>query len=276
MLPILSPAELEALRLRETVRVVDTRWYMDGRSGEDAHRAGHVPGSVHLDVDRDLAGTGGPGRHPLPSPEAFAATMSGAGIGPDDRVVVYDDDGGSRAARLWFLLVHHGHRGPVQLLDGGFPAWIAAGLPVETGPVSPAPTHYPPTPGTRRFVGKDGVLAAIGESRVLLLDARAGARFRGEVEPVDPRKGHVPGAKSAPYAENLDATGRFLPLESLRARYASLGALSAGEVVVYCGSGVTACHDLFVLDALGVQGTLYEGSFSEWSRDPSLPIETGG
>ena len=259
--------------------VADVRWYLDpARRGRDAWRAGHVPGAVFLDVDEDLSAPGGgrglpAGRHPWPSEEQVHRVMGAAGIGPGARVVAYDDASGSVAARLWFLLRAHGHE-DVAVLDGGFPKWTAEGRPVATD----AP-HVEPAAFTGRLlpgfvVDKAGVRAAQG--RRLILDARAAERYRGEVEPIDPRKGHVPGAKSAPWTGNLtsDPAPVFLPPDALRRRYEALGA-AAEAPIVYCGSGVNACHDLLALRLAGLGGALYAGSWSEWSSDPSLPAATG-
>jgi thiosulfate/3-mercaptopyruvate sulfurtransferase len=257
--------------------VADVRWYLDpARRGRDAWRAGHVPGAVFLDVDEDLSGPGGGrglprGRHPWPSEEQVARVMGAAGIGPSVRVVAYDDVSGSVAARLWYLLRAHGHD-DVAVLDGGFPRWVAEGRAVATDEPEAAPAAFTGRlrPG---FLVEKAEMRAVHRRR-LVLDARAAERYRGETEPIDPRKGHVPGAKSAPWTGNLGATGLFLPPAVLRRRYEGLGA-AGEEPIVYCGSGVNACHDLLALHLAGLTGTLYAGSWSEWSSDPSLPAATG-
>ena len=198
--------------------------------------------------------------------------MGGAGIGPGTIVVAYDDQSGAMAARLWYVLRAHGHE-EVAVLDGGLAKWQAEGRPLVTAAPSPKAARFEARlrPG---FV-LDKAEMARTHSDHLVLDARAGERYRGEVEPIDLRAGHIPGALSAPHTGNLTGEGTFLAPEALRARYAALGA-GRGEPIVYCGSGVTACHDLLALHAAGLHGRLYAGSWSEWSSDPSLPVATGG
>jgi len=260
-------------------RVVDVRWYLDpARRGRDAWRAGHVPGAVFLDVDEDLSAPGGgrglpAGRHPWPSEEQVARVMGAAGIGPGVRVVAYDDAAGSVAARLWYVLRAHGH-GDVAVLDGGFARWQAEGREVASGETRVAPVAFRGRLRPGFVIDKAGMVAT--HRGRLVLDARAAERYRGEAEPIDPRAGHVPGAKSAPWTGNLtpDPLPVLLPAAALRKRYESLGA-DREQPVVYCGSGVTACHDLLALHLAGLRGTLYPGSWSEWSSDPSLPAATG-
>lgn len=255
--------------------VADVRWYLDGRPGRAAYEVGQIPGAVFVDLDRDLAASPheGPGRHPLPTPARFAAAMSSLGIGDGDRVLAYDDAGGSVAARLWWMLRATGHDAAV--LDGGLSAWPG---PLEQGPGRRAPARFsaPPWP-TQSVVDATVVNRARRSPSTVVLDARVPQRYRGELEPVDPRPGHVPGARNAPWAANLDpATGRFLPAEQLRERYRRLGVDGETDVIVYCGSGVTACHDLLALDLAGLgPGRLYEGSWSDWSSDPGLPAAVG-
>jgi len=245
-----------------TLRVVDTRFYLDpARRGREAWRSGHIPGAIFLDMDEDLSAPGGgrglpAGRHPWPSEDKVAAVMGAAGIGPGVRVVAYDDNSGGSAARLWYLLRAHGHDA-VAVLDGGIAKWAAEGR-LRPGFVVTKQEMVRQQPGR------------------LVLDARVGERYRGETEPIDPRAGHIPGAKNAPWTANLTAATPpvFLPGEALRARYRALGA-EGTEPVVYCGSGVTACHDLLALHLAGLRGTLYAGSWSEWSCDPKLPAATG-
>ncbi len=259
-------------------RVVDARWYIDGRRGRDEYLKGHVPGAVFVDLDAELAGPkgSGPGRHPLPLPELFASARARAGIGDGTHVIAYDDDGGAKAARLWWLLEHHGHIGRVSLLDGGWQAYLAAGGPTEADPVELSVATAVVRPGRGRKVVTADEVAALEPGDAVLLDARAWARFTGELEPVDPRAGHVPGARSSPYVNNLvNSGGRFLPDDELRARFAAVGAVPGARVIVYCGSGVTACHTLFALSRVGIEGELYAGSWSDWSADARRPVATG-
>ena len=260
------------------LRIVDVRWYLDpARRGRDAYAAGHIPGAVFLDVDADLSAPGGgrglpAGRHPWPAPEQVSRVIGGAGIGPGTQVVAYDDQAGAVAARLWYLLRAHGHD-DVAVLDGGLAKWTAEGRPLATDTPSPSPARFEARlrPG---FVLTKADVVARDQARPLL-DARAAERYRGENEPIDPRAGHIPGARSAPFAANLAGKPAvFRPSPELRERYAELGA-EAAPPIVYCGSGVTACHDLLALHLAGLSGSLYAGSWSEWSSDPSLPIETG-
>ena len=261
------------------LRVVDVRWSLDpGRRGREAYRAGHIPGAVFLDVDTDLSAPGGgrgrpAGRHPWPGPEQVARVMGAAGIGGDTRVVAYDDQAGAIAARLWYLLRAHGHE-RVAVLDGGITKWIAEGRPLETEVPSPPAATFVPRPRAGWVVGKEEMSREA--SHALVLDARARERYRGEAEPVDPRAGHIPGARSAPFAGNLTQgpVPVLRPADDLRVRFAALGADRAAPIV-YCGSGVTACHDLLALERAGLRGRLYAGSWSEWSADPRLPVATG-
>jgi len=261
------------------LRIADVRYYLDpARRGRDAFRAGHVPGAVFLDMDHDLSAPGGgrglmTGRHPWPTEDHVARVMSAAGIGPGLRVVAYDDASGSTAARLWYLLRAHGHD-EVAVLDGGIARWRAEGRPLSTEDVSVEPAVFVSRLRPGFVVTKPEMVR--DHARRLVLDARVAPRYRGEIEPIDPRAGHVPGARNAPWTENLtdDAVPVFRSAEALRARYDALGA-GREEAVVYCGSGVTACHDLLALHLAGLRGTLYAGSWSEWSSDPELPAATG-
>jgi thiosulfate/3-mercaptopyruvate sulfurtransferase len=280
MQPLVTTAWLAEHLGEPELRVADVRWYLDpARRGRDAYAAGHIPGAVFLDVDEDLSAPGGgrgqpAGRHPWPGPDQVARGMGAAGIGPGTRVVAYDDQAGAVAGRLWYLLRAYGHDA-VAVLDGGIVKWTAEGRPLEAGPVPPpAPAAFLPRPREGWVVSK-GALAA-ESANALVLDARAAERYRGETEPIDPRAGHVPGARNAPYAANLTPgpVPVFRPPAELRARYAALGA-EARAPIVYCGSGVTACHDLLALELAGLSGRLYAGSWSEWSADPTLPVATG-
>jgi thiosulfate/3-mercaptopyruvate sulfurtransferase len=261
--PLISPEDL-ATRITD-VRVCDIRWSLnDPDHGHGAYEDGHIPGAVFVDLDTDLAATPGlDGRHPLPPLPEFADTLGRLGIGPEDEVVVYDDAGGAVAARLWWMLRSIGHDA-VSLLDGGYQAWVEAGHPVESGEVTPEPSHYPEPDGYQ------GVVARQRLAGRTLVDARAPERFRGEVEPVDPKAGHIPGAVNRPLTDNLDDDGRFLDAGALSGMYGDLE-----QPVVYCGSGVNACHLAVAMVAAGLEmPDLYAGSFSEWSRR-DLPVETG-
>jgi thiosulfate/3-mercaptopyruvate sulfurtransferase len=261
------------------VRVADVRWYLDpARKGSDAYRAGHLPGAVFVDLDRDLAAPGGArggplGRHPWPGPEHVERALAALGIGNQARVVAYDDQAGAMAARLWYVLRTYGHAA-VAVLDGGIAKWKAEGRPLTTDEplIVPAVFHARPVEG---MVLTKADVAAL-PAGALILDARAAERYRGESEPIDPRAGHIPGARNAPFSANLtgDPVPVFRSPEELRARYAAHGA-DREPPVVYCGSGVTACHDLLALERAGLRGRLYAGSWSEWSSDPACPVETG-
>jgi thiosulfate/3-mercaptopyruvate sulfurtransferase len=260
--------------------IADVRWYLQGKRGMGEYRAGHLPGAHFIDVDRDLSalpGPGRPGRHPLPSADAFAALLSRIGVRSDSVVVAYDDAGGAQAARLWWLLRYFGHDiGCV--LEGGIQAWVDSGRPLETA--APPPVGAPRLDLVTRaemVVDKAQVRAMVERNKGLLLDARAPERFEGKVEPIDARPGHIPGAKSAPFVANLTRPGGpFLPRDELARIYGALGAGEKKPVVAYCGSGVTACHDLLALAVAGIDGALlYEGSWGEWAGDASLPAALG-
>ena len=273
--PLVSVDWLAANLTDPSLRIADVRWSLAGPPGAERYAAGHLPGSVFLDAGLELSSPGeGPGRHPVPSAVKLASILGKRGIGNEHVVVAYDDAGGSIAARLWWLFRHFGHGGTCAVLDGGNPAWTDAGLPLETGsPSHPAESWTPGEPGDD-LVDIDDVVA-IRDGETLLLDARAGERYRGETEPIDPRAGHIPGAVSAPFAANLGTDGRFLSADALRARYGSLGA-GERQVVAYCGSSLSATHDLLALELAGIGGgRLYEGSWSDWSSDPSRPVATG-
>nr|WP_085914268.1 sulfurtransferase [Pseudonocardia autotrophica] len=255
--------------------LLDVRWALGDPDGRAHHRAAHLPGAVYVDLDTELSRhTGDPadGRHPLPEPAALQSAARRWGIRADRPVVVYDASGGLAAARAWWLLRWGGHD-DVRLLDGGLSAWQQAELPVESGDVpAPAPGDVVLPGGLLPVLDADGAAELAGSG--LLLDARAGERYRGEVEPIDPRAGHVPGAVSAPTGDNLGPDGRFRPVAELRARFAALGARGR-PVGVYCGSGVTAAHQVAALAAIGVPAALYPGSWSAWSNDPERPVATG-
>ena len=270
--PLVSAATLARQLTDPSIRVVDVRWYL-GRAGDGrrAYDAGHIPGALFLDVDSDLVGAEGPGRHPLPAPAVFATRLAAAGIGDEHLVVAYDDVGGWVAARLWWMLDDLGH-GAAAVLDGGFPAWIAAGLPVDTVEPAYAPARLGLAATWHNVVERDELRGRLGS--VTLLDARGAPRYRGEVEPIDPVAGHIPTARSAPTDGNLGPDGRFLAPSELRARFSALGA-DNGEVVTSCGSGVSACHHALAMRIAGLPDPiLYPGSYSDWSRS-GYPVATG-
>jgi thiosulfate/3-mercaptopyruvate sulfurtransferase len=264
----------------DSVVVADARWYLDGRSGREGYRSGHVAGAVWIDLDTVLAGPPSvrSGRHPLPAPEAFAAGLGAAGIGDDDIVVAYDDSGGTSAARLVWLLRILGS--PAALLDGGLAVWPG---PRRTGDEARRQVSRSVVPWPRERLATIDEISSVVAGRVvpgrqesILVDARAPERYRGETEPIDPRAGHIPGAVNLPFAENLGPDGRFLGADQLRDRFARAGIEEGAQVIAYCGSGVTACHDLLALEAAGLgSGRLYPGSWSEWSADRGRPAATG-
>ena len=255
--------------------LLDVRWALGDDRGRERYRAGHLPGAVFVDLPGELSAEPSPaaGRHPLPSLQSLQSAARRWGISAGSRVVVYDDTGGLAAARGWWLL-RWGGMDAVTLLDGGLAAWTAAGGLLETGDVLPAPGDVELAGGGMPVLDADAA-AALPTAGGVLLDARAGERFRGEVEPVDPRAGHVPGALSAPTTGNLDAEGRFLAAAVLSERFARLGVRPGTTVGVYCGSGVTAAHEVAALAVAGVDAALWPGSWSQWSADPARPVATG-
>ncbi len=271
--PLIGAADLieltSARRRRHAARrALPTR---RARRRRRARAPGTSPSAAYVDLDTDLAGPPAApqvGGTPCPTREDFAAAMRRCGVRADRPVVVYDDWQGLAAGRCWWLLRHHGHR-DVRLLDGGWGAWIAAGGAVEAGSPAVAPGDFAAAPGADGVVATDDVLAV-----EVLIDARAPERYRGEVEPMDPVAGHVPGAVNVPTTRNLTADGLFRPAEELREVYAGVGAVPGADVAVYCGSGVTAVHDLIAMELVGVRAALYPGSWSEWSADPERPVET--
>jgi thiosulfate/3-mercaptopyruvate sulfurtransferase len=254
--------------------LLDVRWALGDPEGRSHYLKEHIPGAVYVDLPTQLADPADPGRgrHPLPSPVRFQDAARAWGICDGDVVVAYDDAGNTSAARVWWMLRNAGVR-TVYLLDGGLAAWRAAGLPVEGGEVEPAAGDVMLTDGGMAVTDADG--AARWAAAGVLLDARAAERYRGDVEPVDPRAGHIPGAVSAPTTANLDDDGRFLPAEELRKRFGSLGVDAATPVAVYCGSGVTASHEIAALEIAGFSAALFPGSFSQWSNDADRPVATG-
>ena len=255
---------------RDRVVLADVRWYLDGRSGRAAYDGGHLPGAVFVDLNRVLAGPASPaaGRHPLPDPGAFAAGLGELGIGDNDTVVAYDDAGGTVAARLVWLLRITRHE--AALLDGGLNGY--EGELDRTAPGRP-PAGFTPRPWP---ADRMAAIEEVAGGSAVLLDARDRARFRGEVEPVDPRPGHIPGARSLPCRENVDSEQRFLPISDLRERFAAVGVTEGTPVIAYCGSGVTACHTLLAMEHAGLgAGRLYPGSWSQYSSDPDRAAALG-
>ena len=277
---LVSAGALAAELARDPAPVLlDVRWRLGGPPGIDSYRRGHLPGAVFADLDRDLAGPPGPaGRHPLPDPAAFQAAMRAAGVSQDRPVVVYDDGDATIAARGWWTLRYFGHE-DVRVLDGGYRAWAVAGLEVATEEPAPAPGNFTAEPGHLPVLDAAGAQAAARTG--LLLDARAGERYRGETESADPVAGHIPGAVSAPTAGNVNPDGTFSGAAELAARFAALGAVpgvgtpGGAPVGAYCGSGVTAAHEVLALTLAGIPAALYVGSWSNWIADPARPVATG-
>jgi thiosulfate/3-mercaptopyruvate sulfurtransferase len=265
--PIVDP---EWVRSRaDEVVLADVRWYLD-RPGRAAYERGHIPSAVFVDLDTVLAGPAGPdaGRHPLPEPGAFAAALGALGIGDTDTVVAYDDGGGVIAARLVWMLRATGY--PAALLDRGLAGWPE---PLETSERPRPPALFTARPWPPELLAS---IDDAADPANVVLDARDRSRYRGELEPVDPRAGHIPGALPFPCRENLDPDGRLLPVAELRRRLIELEIESSTPVVSYCGSGVTACHNLLVLEHAGLgRGRLFPGSWSQWSADHARPVATG-
>jgi thiosulfate/3-mercaptopyruvate sulfurtransferase len=268
---------ISAAELRTAGRCVllDVRWALGDQHGRGHYLDGHLPGAVFVDLETELADPPSPegGRHPLPSLQRMQASARRWGIHTSDQVVVYDASGGLAAARAWWLL-RWGGLTDVRILDGGLDAWVRSGGSLETGDVVPEPGDVTLTGGGMAVLSIDDA-AALSASGGVLLDARAGERYRGEVEPIDPRAGHVPGAVSAPTTENLASDGSFRSPEELRARFAAVGATPGATVGVYCGSGVTAAHEVAALAEAGIDAALWPGSWSQWSNDPDRPAATG-
>ncbi|RZU35036.1 thiosulfate/3-mercaptopyruvate sulfurtransferase [Streptomyces sp. BK022] len=255
--------------------LLDLRWQLSAPDApafdaRAAYEAGHLPGAVFVDLDRELAAPPGPrGRHPLPDLAEFGAAMRRAGVSAGTPVVVYDGGQGWAAARAWWLLRATGHP-DVRVLDGGLTAWEG---PLSTEVPTPAQGDFEPLPEPAGALDADGAARLAGSG--VLLDARAGERYRGEVEPIDRVGGHIPGALSAPTMENVGPDGRFLPAADLRDRFKALGVSGDAPVGVYCGSGVSAAHEALALAIAGIPAALYVGSWSEWSNDPSRPVAVG-
>ena len=261
--------------------VLGARWRYLGPSGDELFAQGHIPGSVYLDLDDDLSSAPGDGgRHPLPDPAEFAASVRRAGVSHDRPVVVSDTGDGTIAARLWWLLRHHGHD-EVFVLDGGFTAWVADGGEVEVGPTHPPYDDEGPE-AERPFTADVARMPVVGIAQVetvarsgVLLDARAPARYAGEVEPLDPVAGHIPGAWNAPTSMSVGPDMRLRDRSDVEAGFANLGVVPGVDVAAYCGSGVTAAHTVLVLHHLGIEAALFPGSWSQWITDPARPVAVG-
>ncbi|HEY6597296.1 MAG TPA: sulfurtransferase [Asanoa sp.] len=272
--PLTSPTELAAAVGADPPTLIDVRWRLAGPPGREDYAAGHLPGAVFLDLDGELSGTpGARGRHPLPDPAALQTTLRRAGVREGHPVVVYDAGDGQAAARAWWTLRWAGHR-DTKVLDGGYAAWAAARLPTTTEVPAPAAGDVVVRPGGLPVLDADAAAALARDG--VLLDARVGPRFRGEVEPVDPVPGHIPGAVNLPTGDNTAADGRLRSAGELRARFAAAGVDEGVRVGAYCGSGVTAAHTVLALHRAGrPDAALYVGSWSEWVADPARPVATG-
>jgi len=255
------------------VVVCDVRFHLGAHEqGYREYADAHIPGARFVDLHTELADTSivGAGRHPLPTVEAFTELLGALGITPATLVVAYDAAGGATAARLWWMLRSIGH-GQVKVLDGGWPAWVAGGHPVTAEMPEPTPAVYPPVAGWTGIVSADDVAEGLRYG-AHVVDSRAPERYRGETEPLDPQAGHIPGAVNVFHGGNVGADGRMLPVGELAARFAAVGE----RPIVYCGSGVTACHNLLAMSLANVtEARLYPGSWSEWSSDADRPVATG-
>lgn len=278
---LISPQQLAARQQQPGLVILDCRFALEDTSyGQRSYADGHIDGSSFADLERDLSGPiskGKTGRHPLPDPQKLVERLQYWGINQDSDVVLYDDGPGAYAARAWWLLAWLGKRDGVFILDGGLKAWHAAGLPLSLDPPGKEPGNFTGQPDDSLVLSADQLQARLGEPQLTLIDARAEARFRGEVEPIDPVAGHIPGAQCAAFNESLGPDGRFLPPEQLKQRFAGkLQGRAPESLVAYCGSGVTACHNLFALCLAGYPlGGLYAGSWSEWITDPGREVATG-
>jgi thiosulfate/3-mercaptopyruvate sulfurtransferase len=277
--PLISTSALAAALGDPGWRVADCRFELGKpEAGRASFLAGHIPGAVHVDLERDLSApiTPATGRHPLPSTAAFAATLARLGIGNEAKVACYDAGSGAFAARLWWMLRWVGHD-EVAVLDGGFAAWVAEGRPVETDTAPPQSARFVAHPRPQRVIqDAPGLMEALARGETLV-DVRGAERFEGKVEPLDAVAGHVPGAVNLPYLENIGANGRFRPAGELAQLWRERAGAEAGRApICMCGSGVTACQGLLALEAAGVTGgRLYAGSWSEWIRDPARPVARG-
>lgn len=269
----------QALHADKARHIFDCRFDLrDPCVGAKAYAEGHIPGAQYLHLHHDLSGetNGSNGRHPLPDPQNFATRLGSLGLTPDIPVAIYDDAGGMFAARAWWMLRWIGHRGHVAVLDGGIQAWQTAGYPVSQQPQSFSAQAYPLIKAGPVVRAQD-VLSFLGSASTYLLDARSGDRFRGEGETLDPVGGHIPGARNRFFRDNLADDGHFKSADQLRTEFmAQLAGADPRAVVHSCGSGITACHNLLAMEVAGLTGSrLYAGSWSEWSSDPSRPVEKG-
>ena len=278
---LISPKSLDLKKEQPGWVILDCRFALDDPDyGQRSYAEGHIAGASFADLERDLSGTvvkGVTGRHPLPRAEDLIERLQAWGISADSEVVLYDDGPGAYAARAWWLLVWLGKRNGVYILDGGLKAWHAAGLPLSLDPASVIRGTFTGEPDSSVLLSAQQLQQRLGQPELTLLDARALPRFKGEVEPIDPIAGHIPGAQCAAFTDNLDADGGFLPADQLKQRFAAkLGDRQPDALVAYCGSGVTACHNLFALCLAGYPlGALYAGSWSEWINDPARAIALG-
>lgn len=273
--PTVAASEVSAVLASAAVpTLLDVRWRLAGPPGRADYTAGHLPGAVFVDLDTELCGTpGAGGRHPLPEPAALQAALRAAGVRNGHPVVVYDGGDGFAAARAWWTLRWAGHR-RVWVLDGGYPAWTAAGLPVTDEVPTPQPGDITVRPGGLPVLDADSA-GRLPDQGGLLIDVRAPQRFRGEQEPVDPVAGHIPGAVNLPATEHIDDAGRLRQVDDLRHRFAAVGLRGDTPVAAYCGSGVTAAHTVLALHRAGrTDAALYVGSWSGWITDPDRPVAT--
>ncbi len=257
------------------IRIIDSRWVL-GKLGEGKkmYDEGHIPGAVHLDIEEHLSGKEGPGRHPIPKKRDFENVMSELGVSRFKHIVVYDEGQGVPAARLWWLFRYFGHE-DVSVLDGGWALWMREKKEIEREVRRYEAQKYTARAKHVMVLDKKGVDSLRDDPQVQIIDARAAERYRGESEPIDARAGHIPGAENFPYTQTLDPeTGKFLSLSKLKEAFQKMGTEKAETVICYCGSGITACTDILALKLIGIDAKLYEGSWSDWSKDSGLSIAT--
>ena len=273
--PLITAQALASIEPARRPTLLDIRWQLPDGADRRGYDNGHIPGAVFIDLDKQLAAPAGRnGRHPLPDAEAFGADMRAAGVSGSRPVVVYDEATSTAAARAWWLLRYFGHP-RVAVLDGGLAAWVEGGNPLETIAPAPSTGDFIPRPGGMPVLDAEAAAALAG--RAVLVDARAPERFEGRHEPIDPVAGHIPGARNLPTTRNVDEAGRFLAPDALRAAFSAIGVRDGAELGAYCGSGVTAAHEVLALELAGHGGAaLYPGSWSEWITDPSRPVARGG